>query len=189
MLYTGKGDNGKTSAFGNKEKFSKSSPITEALGSVDEADSFIGICKAKIKGLDFKINDLVISEIIDNVQNDLFIVQAQIAGADKKISEGKIKWIEEIIGNIESELPPIKSFLIPGANEISAHFDFARTLARRAERRVVGITDEYSSLITGQTAKIDPYTLAYLNRLSSLLYAFARFSATKFGEIEKPPTY
>lgn len=182
MLYTRKGDDGTTKTFGCNQRLSKSSAIAEALGALDEINSFLGICKAKSHNLDFSILGLKISDIIHDVQNDLFIIQAQVAGAEKNIVDGKIQKIEEIIGQIEKELPPIKSFLISGANEISAHFDSARTLARRAERRVVGVHDE-------NIAKIDPYTLSYLNRLSSLLYAFARFSATKFGDTEKPPTY
>ena len=182
MLYTGKGDNGKTGTFGTKEKLSKSSSITEALGSLDEANSYIGICKALMCEKEPKIQDLKLADIIERVQNNLFIVQAQVAGADKKIPDGEVKILEEIIGNIEKELPPIKSFLIPGAHELSAHCDFARTLVRRAERRVVSVSEEHP-------AKIDPYTLSYLNRLSSLFYAFARFTASKFGNGENAPTY
>jgi len=182
MLYTRKGDSGKTGTFGCNQKVSKSSAISEALGSLDESNSFLGICKSKARELGMNVGNSKVDEIIDKVQNDLFIIQAQVAGADKKVSEEKIKWIEEIIGNIESQLPPIKSFLISGASEISACFDFARTLVRRAERRVVGVSDE-------NIAKIDPQTLSYMNRLSSLMYAFARFSALQAGEKENPPTY
>lgn len=174
MLYTRKGDNGKTGTFGCNQKISKSSNITEALGTLDEINSFLGICKSKIS--DTKIKDL-----IHSVQNSLFIIQAQVAGADKKIHADEVKNIEEIINNIEKELPPIKSFLISGINESSANFDFARTLARRAERRVVAVHEE-------GMAKIDPETLVFLNRLSSLLYAFARQTAKESG-LEIAPKY
>jgi cob(I)alamin adenosyltransferase len=175
MLYTRKGDKGKTGTFGCDQKISKSSAITEALGCLDEANSYLGICKNKIK-------DNGIKDMIDKIQNDLFIIQAQVAGADKKIPGNEVKTVERTINNIEKKLPPIKTFLIPGANELSANFDFARTLARRAERRVVTVSEE-------KIAKIDPETLVYLNRLSSLLYAFARLSAQESGRIETPPTY
>jgi cob(I)alamin adenosyltransferase len=175
MLYTGKGDNGNTSLYGSKEKLSKSSSITEALGSLDEINSYLGICKAKVMNAE-------ISEMINSVQNNLFITQAQVAGADKKIKDGEVKAIENIVGDIEKKLPPITSFLISGATEISAHFDFARTLVRRAERRVVAVSETNSG-------RIDPYTLAYLNRLSSLMYAYARFLATESSVSEKAPTY
>ena len=175
MLYTGKGDNGNTSLYGSKEKLSKSSPITEALGSLDEINSYLGICKSKVVDLD-------IVTMLNTVQNNLFITQAQVAGADKKIKDGEVKVIEDIVGNIEKQLPPITSFLISGATEISAHFDFARTLVRRAERRVVAVSET-------NPGRIDAYTLAYLNRLSSLMYAYARLLALDSGNSEKGPTY
>ena len=112
----------------------------------------------------------------------MFIIQAEVSGADKKISPAKIAAMEKIIGAIEGELPPIKTFFIAGATELSAELDFARTLARRAGRRVIKAKEE--GLI-----KISPNTLAYLNRLSSLLYALARQSAHKSGIKESAPTY
>ncbi len=174
MLYTRKGDNGKTGTFGCNQKISKSSNITEALGTLDEINSFLGICKSNVS--DTKTKDL-----IHRVQNNLFIIQAQVAGADKKIQDGEVKYIEEVIGDIEKQLPPIKSFLISGANDISASFDFSRTLARRAERRVVAVHEE-------NIVKIDPETLVFLNRLSSLLYALARYEAIESG-FEIAPKY
>ncbi len=191
MLYTKKGDDGKTSIFSTKggpasswgcdQRLSKSSAITEALGCLDEANSFLGVCKAKTKNIEYRISNTEISEIVYRVQNDLFIIQAQVAGADKGIKNEEVKYIESIIDNIEKELPPIKSFLISGSNEISASFDFARTLARRAERRVVAVSEE------GIT-KINSQTLVYLNRLSSLLYALARLMAQESG-VEIAPKY
>ena len=172
MLYTRKGDKGKTTIFGCDQKLSKSSAIAEALGCLDEANSYLGTIKAKIKNTEEK-------ELINRIQNDLFIIQAEVAGADKKINEIEVKYLEEVIDNIEKELPPIKSFLISGANEISADFDFARTLARRAERRVVAVSDE-------KINKINPETLVFLNRLSSLLYAKARLFAKENGQEESP---
>lgn len=172
MLYTKNGDDGKTNTFGCDQRISKSSAIAEALGCLDEINSYLGIVKTKVENKKDK-------ELIHRIQNNLFIIQAEVAGADKKIKAEEIKYLEEIINNIEKELPPIKSFLISGANEISASFDFARTLARRAERRVVAVSEE------GIT-KIDSETLVYLNRLSSLLYALARLFAKESGTEEAP---
>jgi len=180
MLYTRKGDDGKTGLFGCDQKISKSSSITEALGCLDEANSYLGICKILSKK-ELNESKLNISSIVHRIQNNLFIVQAQVAGADKKINDEEVKYIEGVIFDIEKELPPIKSFLISGANEISASFDFARTLVRRAERRVVDVSEEGIALL-------DPRTLVFLNRLSSLLYAFARFYAKENG-VEDSPKY
>jgi cob(I)alamin adenosyltransferase len=173
-LYTKKGDDGKTNIFGCDQRLSKSSAIAEALGCLDEINSNLGIIKSKI-------GDLKDKKIIHDIQNNLFIIQAQVAGAGKKIKEDEVKNLEKIINDIEKKLPPIKSFLISGANELSANFDFARTLARRAERRVVAVSEE-------GIAKIDEQTLAFMNRLSSLLYAFARKSAQESG-MEEAPKY
>ena len=175
MLYTRKGDDGKTTIFGCDQRFSKSSIIAEALGSLDELNSFLGVIKAKT-------GDKKIKEYINKIQENLFIIQAQVAGSEKKISEDKIKETEKIIDFIEKEIPPIKSFIIPGANEMSAMFDFARTLSRKTERRVVTVSEE-------KLVKINLLTLKYLNRLSSLLFAFARLSASEKGEKENYPTY
>ncbi|MBU6370627.1 MAG: cob(I)yrinic acid a,c-diamide adenosyltransferase [Patescibacteria group bacterium] len=182
MLYTRKGDNGTTKTFGAKERISKSSPAAEALGSLDEANSYLGVLKKMCVGNTEKIRGETVPAILHRVQNDLFIVQAEIAGADKALPDGETEFLEGIIDAIEKTLPPIKSFFIPGADEISAHFDFARTLVRRAERRIVAVHDE-------KIVAAKPETLRFLNRLSSLLYALARHAAHIAGTPETPPTY
>ena len=98
------------------------------------------------------------------------------------ITENKIKEIEIVIDYIEKELPPIKSFFISGGTEIATYFDIARTIARRAERRVIGVADEGK-------IEVSLFTRAYLNRLSSFLYALARLSNHKFGVDEESPDY
>ena len=169
MLYTGKGDDGTTYFFGSKERFGKDTPLVEALGTLDELNSLLGFVRAKIKHN---------KKVIEDVQQDLFIIQTELARADKKIEESKVRDMEKLIGEIENKLPPIKTFFVPGANEESALLDFARTVSRRAERRVVALEKKPSQ-----------FTLAYLNRLSSLLYALARLQGQKGGKVEKKPTY
>ena len=187
MLYTGKGDKGDTYFFGSNKRASKGSCQTEALGTLDELNTAIGICKSKagvsVKHLRRKgaQSEVSISRILEDVQQNLFIIQAAVAGADKKITERKIKYIEGIIHTIESELPPIKTFFLPGATELSAFIDYARTVARRAEREVVRFSETEK--------EVDPEILQYLNRLSSLLYALVRFVNLKSGVKEIPPTY
>jgi cob(I)alamin adenosyltransferase len=181
MLYTGKGDNGKTKTFGCDQKISKSSAITEALGSLDEVNSFLGIVKVNSKELRIKNYELRGDQIVESIQQNLFIIQAEVAGSDMKIGEDKLRECELLISEIEKELPPIKTFFISGGTELASLFDFARTLARRAERRVVDVFDG------GQN--IGEFTLAYLNRLSSLLYALARVSNHCAGIDEEAPNY
>ncbi len=90
--------------------------------------------------------------------------------------------MEGWIDAAEKELPPIKTFFISGGTELAALFDISRTLARAAERRVVAGTD------SGELS-VDPATLAFMNRLSSLFYALARLTNHKSGITEQPPTY
>ena len=180
MLFTGKGDNGSTKTFGCDQRISKSSAVAEALGSLDETNSIVGLCKSKSK--EFNLDGVSFWQICHDVQRNLFIIQAEVAGADKHIADEKIKEVEAIINSVEKILPPIKSFFIPGATEVGAYFDLARTISRRAERRVVAAKEE--GLI-----KVGDNTLAYLNRLSSLLYALARLTNHKSGITEQSPDY
>ncbi len=182
MLYTRKGDNGDTSIFGCDQRFSKSSAIAEALGTLDEVNSFLGVCKTKSKDDDISIVGKSIAEILNEVQQNLFIVQAEVASVKKTLEEDKVKQIEEIADAIEKILPPITSFFVSGGTELTADIDFARTLARRAERRVVAVYEE-------GVVEVGEHTLAYLNRLSSLLYALARLVNLKSGITEQSPTY
>jgi len=183
MLYTRKGDDGKTKTFGCDQRISKSSAIAEALGSLDEINSFLGLCKVASEKEKLSLADGEhFSKMIHEVQKNLFIIQAEIAGSEMSMTTKKVKEIEEIIDWIERELPPIKSFFISGGSEIAALFDIARTIARRAERRVTGVAEE-------NKIKISENTRAYLNRLSSFLYALARLTNYKFGITEEGPDY
>lgn len=182
-LFTGKGDDGTTYAFGCNQRFSKSSAVAEALGSLDEINSYLGFIKIEARKSGFKTpTNESFADLVARVQQNLFIVQAQVAGADKNIAREKITETEQLIGEIEKQLPPIKTFFVSGGTELSSLFDFARTIARRAERRVVAVSDEGK-------VKIEPTTLSYLNRLSSLLYALARLSNHLSGIKEETPNY
>ena len=181
-LFTGKGDKGDTGLFGSKQRVSKNSAIAEALGTLDECNSFLGLCKSAAREKAFTFGKEGIAEMVHEVQNHLFTIQAEVAGADKHIPESSVRTMEHIINDVEKALPPIKSFLISGATETSAWFDVARTLARRAERRVIAVHEEGGR-------PMHEHTRAYLNRLSSLLYALARLANHHAGIPEKPPEY
>jgi len=184
MLYTRKGDKGTTKDFKSKsgERKSKSSCQTEALGALDELNSFLGLAKVKSAEVKWKVGGKSPSEIVHWIQNCLFSVQAETAGADKKIGQEKVIEMENIIDSIENELPPIKTFFISGGTELAALLDISRTLARKAERRAVTAVEKKEIIL-------DPTTLAFLNRLSSLMYALARLTNHKSGITEEPPTY
>lgn len=177
MLYTGKGDSGTTTAFGcNQQRISKSSELPEALGALDELNAFIGF--VKMRAADSKR----IGGILREIQESLFIIQAQTAGADKKLKEGTVEGIGKIVDDIEKEIPPIKGFSIAGGTELSALLDVARTLARRAERRIIAVTE-------AKLRELSPETMAYMNRLSSLLFALARLANHLAGVAEENPRY
>lgn len=217
MLYTKKGDGGTTEMLidsatsASGRKISKSSNMAEALGCLDEINSFLGLCKVQAVYLDYKLGEMSLAEIVHQMQKNLFIVQAEIAGAKKNIEEKKVRELEEIIDDIEKELPPTKFFSVSGGSPditkwqqggagLGAIFDIARAIARRAERRLVAVSEEIvqPSLISSDTkldsteataGKISKHTLAYINRLSSALYALARYANHKVGIAEESPDY
>jgi len=177
MLYTGKGDEGTTTAFGcDQQRISKSSELPEALGALDELNAFLGFVKMRAS------TEPRLMTALRDAQETLFIIQAEVAGANKKVGEGTVKEIEKIVNDIEKEIPPLKGFSIAGGTELSALLDVARTLARRAERRVIAVKEL-------KLRELAPETLAYLNRLSSLLFALARLANHLAGVAEETPRY
>lgn len=181
-LYTGKGDNGTTKTFSCDQRLSKSSVVAEALGALDEINSFLGLCAIQSRTDDFMLGTEKISQIVHEIQDDLFTVQAEVAGAKKRLSARRVKRLEVISDAAGHSLPHITTFLIAGGTELSTRFDVARTIARRAERRVVGVHEE-------SVQRVGAHTLAYLNRLSSLLYALARLANSQRGVTESAPRY
>ena len=186
MLYTRKGDSGTTKTLHCDQRLSKSSAIAEALGAVDELNSWLGFCRARCQGESLPVGQgltLGLADLLLGVQQNLFIIQAELAGSpDKTITADKIEQLEKVIDEIEKKLPPIKSFFIPGATANGALLDYARTVARRAERRVVMVVEE-------KKISIGEFSLTYLNRLSSLLYALARLANHQSGIKEQAPDY
>jgi len=177
MLYTGKGDKGTTTAFGcDQQRISKSSELPEALGALDELNAFLGFVKIRSE------KNTRIASVLHEIQEALFIVQAEIAGADKNVGESTVKEVEKVVNDIEKEIPKLKGFSISGGTELSALLDIARTIARRAERRVIAAKDT-------QACKLGSETLAYMNRLSSLLFALARLANYQAGVAEEMPHY
>lgn len=174
MLYTGKGDGGTTKVFGcNQERISKSSELPEALGALDELNAFLGF---------IKMREPRIADVMHEIQETLFLVQAEVAGADKKVKEGTVERVEDMVNGIERVIPPLKGFSIAGGTELSALLDVARTLSRRAERRLVAVRDAGLRELSSETA-------AYMNRLSSLLFALARLANHLAGVAEQNPKY
>ncbi len=188
MLYTRKGDNGTTKTFGCSGRVSKASLIAEALGASDEVNSFLGLLKVKSQEKEkysyqmFKIKQDSFADIVHWIQEGLFIVQAELAGARQSIAEERVKKVEEYTDTAEKILPPITTFFISGGTELAALCDISRTMIRNCERRVIAACDAGEAVIAD-------HTKAFLNRLSSLLYAMARLSNHYAGISEKAPQY
>ncbi len=177
-LFTGKGDAGTTKAFDCPPgvRISKASALPEALGALDELNALLGVVKMRA-GAQTRYGKL-----LREVQEALFVVQAEVAGAEKHTEQARVEELERIIEAAEHELPPITRFSIAGGTELSAMLDYARTVARRAERRATAVVD-------AGARELSPETKAYLNRLSSLLFALARLANHEAGVEDEHPRY
>jgi cob(I)alamin adenosyltransferase len=120
--------------------------------------------------------------VLHDVQNHLFTLQAEIAGAPKSIPLSSVEALGVFINRLEAEMPPITTFLVPGATELSARLDIARAVSRRAERRIVTLHESGERVVSESSR-------AYANRLSSLLYALTRYVNHTEGIEENPPEY
>lgn len=175
-FYSGKGDDGASTLCGSTARFSKTDPRFEALGAIDELNSYLGICRALL------VDDPKIDIALKTAQEDLFIIQAELGAAGQStiapLSEKQLRAIEQIIDTLGAEVGEIKEFTLAGGAVLAAHLDFARTLARRAERRLVMLKDILSQMV-----------VPYLNRLSSLLFILARYVNKKEKIKEDHPSY
>ncbi len=183
-FYTGKGDGGTSKLFDtlSGQRVSKTSPVFEALGMLDELNGITGWCKAECPN-DFDVCGRQGKTLLRDVQDHLFTLQAEVAGAPGKlIPLTSVERLGELIKEIENALPPVTSFLVPGATEFSARLDIARAVSRRVERRLVGLHE------SGERA-VSTSSRAYANRLSSLFYALTRLANNRSGVEESPPAY
>lgn len=162
-VYTRFGDKGKTSLYGGKT-VSKASLRVEAYGNLDELNSFLGIVLLKTK-------DKKIKEQIKKIQNDLFEIGSSVSSPStlnhKNLGEylkKRVLEFEKEIDILTKNLPELENFIMPGG-KTGAYFHYGRTVARRAERRIVALIEK---------EKILEEILVYLNRLSDLLFTFAR---------------
>lgn len=188
MYWTGKGDKGTTKLYDSPEgcRISKSSKIIDALGALDETNSYLGLCKALVKKekltFAFEGKERSLDSFVHSLQDHLFTLQAELAGSKHSIQKETFEKIEEILKKISEEIPEINSFSVPGGTELSAHFDVARTFARKAERKVVALKDVGERNLSDQS-------YAFLNRLSSACFILARYVNAAKGIPETPPEY
>jgi cob(I)alamin adenosyltransferase len=163
-IYTRTGDTGETSLF-DGTRTTKDDPRVDAYGEVDELNAWLGLVRAS--GLEATLD----AEVV-RLQRDLFALGAQLADpADKLaprvtkavIADADVERLEQLIDRLEEELPPLRRFILAGGTPIGAAIHVARTVCRRAERRMVALDPA-----------IDPVLIRYVNRLSDLLFVLAR---------------
>ena len=174
-IYTKTGDSGETSLF-DKTRVSKANPRVDAYGEVDELNACLGAARAA--GVDDEIAGL-----IEWLQKDLFAVGARLADPSSRIAprvekaaigDAAVQRLEQAIDRLEETLPPLRRFILPGGSSSGALLHLARTVCRRAERRVIAL---------GANA-VDPVLVIYLNRLSDLLFVMARAVNHRAGVLE-----
>jgi cob(I)alamin adenosyltransferase len=168
-IYTRKGDDGYTNL--RDQRLAKDDLLVEAVGSIDELNSFIGLV------ISFAIQDKTIEQHLSHIQNDLFDLGGELhLPARVAITAEKVTHLEEIIDNWNNTLPPLKEFLLPRGNPKSAACHVARAVCRRAERHLVKLHR--------QTPLTNIEMLHYLNRLSDVLFVAARMLARESNEKE-----
>ncbi len=180
-IYTKGGDAGETSLFGG-QRVSKDTSRVEAYGAVDELNATLGLALVELDHKD-------LSEHVRVIQASLFDLGGELATPDveereargkgmPRVSEPDVAELESWIDRLETELEPLRNFVLPGGTRAAALLQLARTICRRAERRVVSLS---------QTETVQPIVLRYLNRLSDLLFVLARVVNRRSGVAE--PTW
>ncbi|MDR7870958.1 MAG: cob(I)yrinic acid a,c-diamide adenosyltransferase [Tissierellaceae bacterium] len=171
-IYTKTGDKGETSLFDNK-RVSKDDIRVESYGTVDELGSWIGLTKNYV-------DDDDIYNRLQDIQNKLFTVASNLATEDQTkikhhIVEDDIIFLEKIVDDYMGKLNNPTGFIVTGSSKESAYLHVARTVCRRAERRIISLS---------KIAEINPLVIKYVNRLSDALYAIARFLEEKEIEVK-----
>ncbi len=165
-LYTGFGDKGETALFGG-EIVKKNHARVETYGSLDELNSVVGLLRVKNK-------NQTVDELLNTIQNELFVFGAEVATPSQsrrekfsdQIGKKHISALEQAIDDIAAKSPELKAFVLPGGSEAAAFAHLARTVCRRCERALIKLNDE---------STVREELIIYLNRLSDLLFAIARY--------------
>jgi cob(I)alamin adenosyltransferase len=178
-IYTRTGDAGDTGLF-DGTRVLKSDPRVAAYGEVDELNAWLGLARTEATASPV---DTQLVRMLDQIQRDLFGLGARLADPAKKIAARVTKAsvgpedigrLEQWIDLLESELPPLRRFILPGGSRTGALLHVARTICRRAERAIVGLGHD----------GVEPELLVYVNRLSDLLFVMGRVANHRTGAAE-----
>ncbi|MGC9521177.1 MAG: cob(I)yrinic acid a,c-diamide adenosyltransferase [Anaerolineae bacterium] len=171
-FYTGKGDRGETLRLAGKNRIPKDSELIEAIGALDEAVSAIGMARALAGSAPLK-------PMMATVQRHIYRLLSHLSAVPDArerypgLSQVEVAWLEARIAELEPHLPSLDDFVLPGETSGGAAFHVARTVVRRAERRLVALVD--------LEPKLGEANLAYVNRLSSLMFVAALAEDTLDG--------
>ena len=166
-IYTRTGDAGDTGK-ADGTRVSKDDCLIHAQGDVDELNSFIGLLASKV-------DDEALDQLILKIQHDLFNIGAEISLSQPLITAKDVAYLEQRLDHYNAGLPPLKEFILPGGGEAASLCHVARAVCRRAERNLVTLDNEHG---------VGSELLAYINRLSDLLFVLARVITRYAGEKE-----
>ena len=170
-IYTRTGDKG-TTALGSGERVPKHSLRIDAYGTVDETNASIGMVRLHLGDADPKLDAMLL-----RIQNDLFDLGADLCVPDRgqkleyeplRMVDAQVKRLEQEIDEMNAELKPLRSFVLPGGTPAAAALHVARTVSRRAERLMVALAGEPNE-------PVGPAALKYINRLSDFLFVASRY--------------
>ena len=178
-IYTKTGDLGET-GLGDGSRVSKTDPRVEAIGTVDELNSVIGLLVEELDNLEnSKLRDII--EFLRYSQHRIFDLGGELSIPGYEIiNQSHIKKIESDLDRLNSNLEPLKNFILPGGSRLIATAHLARATCRRAERRVIAISRDPST----QENSINANAIRYLNRFSDYLFVVARSCALITGKEE-----
>jgi cob(I)alamin adenosyltransferase len=175
-VYTRRGDGGQTSLAGG-QRLPKNDLRIEAYGAVDELNSFVGLARESARELP------ELHEILGRVQHELFNLGSLLATMPEdmhpkqaRITAADSEQLEREIDRMNDELPPLRSFVLPGGSRLNAELHVCRTVCRRAERVLVALAEH--------AGNVDEAALKYLNRLSDALFVWSRWASHRLGADE-----
>jgi cob(I)alamin adenosyltransferase len=171
-IYTRTGDDGTTS-LGSGDRRKKYDLRVAAYGTLDEVNAVVGMVRLHTAG------DASLDPALGRIQNDLFDVEADLClsekgpgGARLTVTDAQVDWLEAEIDRLNADLPPLRSFVLPGGGTVAAYLHLARTICRRAERIMVELKDQPGETVTESSLK-------YVNRLSDFFFVASRYANDK----------
>ncbi len=175
-IYTGRGDEGKTDLWASSDRVSKTDPRIEAYGAIDEVIGLLGHAAVHCSG--------EVQQELEQVQHQLHVLMAQLADkeehGDKRIQQRHVDDMEDSIDTYNDDLDDLDAFILPSGSDGGSLLHYARSVCRRAERRIV---------MLAEAEGVDEHVLSYINRLSDFLFTLGRYQNSIDGAEEHTVDY